>query len=83
MAQIGEAGVASDNLELFMAVCFLPGHTLDSGDILADTGAWHGLFRLDFDTALQDASKHEHRDDVRILRFQTASPAIVEILSIA
>jgi hypothetical protein len=83
VGQIGEQGVASDNLELFMAVCFLPGHALDSGDILAGTGAWHGLFRLDFDTAVQDASQHEHRDDVRILRFQTASPTIVEILSIA
>jgi hypothetical protein len=64
---------ASDNLELFMAVCADSQHESLSSDVVTDLGVWHGLFRLDFTEAQADGAAHEHPTAVRIHRYQTAT----------
>jgi hypothetical protein len=81
VAQISTSGIAPTNLELFMAVCFLPKHQIAS-DVLSDTGCWHSRFRLTFKAAAEDGAEHKHHSDVRVLRFQTADPTIVEVLNL-
>jgi hypothetical protein len=79
--QIAATGAADDNLELFMAVCASSEHAATTSDPLFDLGVWHGLFRLQFAEAVDDANQHEHPSAVRIHRYQTSQPTLVEVLS--
>jgi len=79
--QIAASGAADDNLELFMAVCASVDHVGATSDPLNDLGVWHGLFRLEFAEALQDGQQHEHPSAVRIHRYQTSQPTLVDVLS--
>lgn len=79
--QIAARGAADDNLELFMAVCASSEHAATTSDPLFDLGVWHGLFRLQFAEAVDDANQHEHPSAVRIHRYQTSQPTLVEVLS--
>jgi hypothetical protein len=80
--QLEAAGSADQNLELFMAVCDEPEHELGTSDPLTDLGVWHGLFRLDFETAAADAAEHEHASSVRVHRYQTATPMFTDVLTV-
>jgi hypothetical protein len=79
--KISESGASNDNLELFMAVCSDREHTATTSDPVSDLGVWHGPFRLEFAQAQSDAEQHEHSSAVRIHRYQTSQPTLVEVIS--
>jgi hypothetical protein len=78
--QIAETGRGSENLELFMAVCAESSHDFGVSDPLSELGVWHGPFRLSFDEAVGDGQEHEHPSAVRIHRYQTSQPTIVDVI---
>jgi hypothetical protein len=79
--KIAESGASDDNLELFMAVCSDSEHAATTSDPVSDLGVWHGPFRLEFGEAQSDAQQHEHSSAVRIHRYQTSQPTLIEVLS--
>ena len=82
--QLAEEGLLSDNTELFMAACNRTDHAHDPAqdDELTKQGWWHGKVFLRFEEALSEGKAHEHPDDTRVLRFQTAAPDIIDVLDL-
>jgi hypothetical protein len=82
--QLTEEGIISDNTELFMAACNRTDHAHDPAhdDELTKQGWWHGMVFLGFEDALSEGKGHEHVDDTRVLRFQTAAPDVIDALDL-
>jgi hypothetical protein len=78
----GDVGIIDDNIELFMAACALPDHNLGNDDEFFRQGFWHGRVFLDFDSAKEEATQHDHPGDTIEFRFQTASPGLVEVIEL-
>jgi hypothetical protein len=80
--ELRESGLVEEAIDLFMAVCNQNDHGVTEDDELTQQGWWHGLVYLDFDQALQEGRAHGHPDGTRVLRFQTSTPDVVEIIEI-
>ena len=84
MKQLSEGGAVTDNVELYMAACDRTDHgPSDQGDDLTSRGWWHGRIYTDFEHAAADAMSHEHVDDARVLRFQSAAPDLFEVIDVS
>jgi hypothetical protein len=82
--QLVQAGAisADDNLELFMAACDLGGHGVGDTDELLRQGFWHGQVFLTFEAAQNEARQHGHSGHTQVVRFQTVTPDIVELIDV-
>jgi hypothetical protein len=80
--QLQEAGVISDNVELFMGACNRTDHGMSGQDELTNQGWFHGKVFLGFDQALAEATAHGHPDDTRVLRFQSVAPDTIDVIEL-
>ena len=69
-----------DNLELFMAVADPTGSAGSGDDPLGANGVWHGLFRLTFIEAQENALTYDDPTKAYIHRYQTSQPTVVDVL---
>jgi hypothetical protein len=76
-------GLASDNVELFMAACDRKDHGNSDQDAMMKQGWWHGRLYLNFDQAQAEAQGHEHPDNTWVLRFQTVAPDTIEFIGLS
>jgi hypothetical protein len=80
--QLAEVGAIPDSVDLFMSACDRPDHHLGEQDEIFRQGFWHGRVFLSFDQAAAEGFAHEHPDDVKVLRSQTAAPGLIEIIEL-
>jgi hypothetical protein len=79
--ELAAAGLTSSGMEFFMAACAMDDHGRSGDDAMRREGWWHGRVFLDFDSAASDAAGHEH--NAIVMRFQAATPDLVEILRLS
>jgi hypothetical protein len=81
--QLQDAGIVSENVELFMAACNRTDHGTSDLDALTRQGWFHGTVFLSFDQALAEATAHDHPDATRVLRFQSAAPDTIDVIELS
>jgi hypothetical protein len=81
--QLQEAGIVSDNVELFMAACNRTDHGMTDQDELTRQGWYHGNVFLSFEQAMEQATAHGHPEDTKVLRFQSMAPDTIDVIDIS
>ncbi|MGI8902002.1 MAG: hypothetical protein ACR2HA_13955 [Nocardioides sp.] len=76
--ELASSGLISSGTEFFMAACAQDDHGRSGEDAMRREGWWHGMVFLDFDSATAEEAAHEHFGI--IMRFQAATPDVVDIL---
>jgi hypothetical protein len=77
--ELASSGLTSSATEFFMAACAQEDHGRTNEDAMRREGWWHGTVFLDFESAAAEEAAHEHSGI--IMRFQAATPDVVDILS--
>lgn len=81
MHKLQETGFMSENIELYMAACDSQ-HSKSNKDALTIHGWWHGKLFLNFDQAKVEGLNHNHIENTKILRFQSAMPNVIDIINL-